>query len=398
MRVLQINVVGASGSTGRIVRAIQSALETRGHEGKIACGRAVPADALAIGSRFGVFRHVALTRLSDRQGFGSRRATRAFLRRVEAFRPDLLHLHNLHGYYLHVGELFRWLKSTGIPAVWTLHDCWAFTGHCAYFDYAACSRWRKGCHDCPQRRAYPASLLADRSAANWRDKRELFTGGRITLAAPSRWLAELVGESFLGGYPCRVLPNGVDLSLFRPCGERDSVRRRLGVPTGGRLYLAAANVWEPRKGLSFLKQSLPLLEEGEQLAVVGAAPRELSAPAVCLPRADRAEELAALYSAADVFLNPTLEDNLPTVNLEALACGTPVAAFASGGCPETVDEQTGRVCVRGDTNALLAAARELAAGGEAVRRACVERARRLYDAEKQAAAYVELYEELLTKG
>ena len=396
MRILQVNVVGASGSTGRIVQSLLRSLRERGHEGRIACGRDVPADGMAIGGRADVLRHVALTRLSDRHGYGSRGATLAFLRQAEAYEPDLIHLHNIHGYYLHVGELFSWLKRSGVPVVWTLHDCWAFTGHCAYFDYAGCARWQEGCRDCPQRGAYPTSLFLDRSAANWRDKRECFNGlPHLTLVTPSRWLAGLAGRSFLKGVPCRVIPNGVDTAVFQPRPGRERVRRQMGISDGKRLYLAAANVWEPRKGLAFLREMLPRLQADETLAVLGLENGRLPAPALCLPRVERVEELAELYGASDAFLNPTLEDNLPTVNLEALACGTPVATFASGGSPETVDAGIGRVCERGDAAGLLAAARELAHGGEAVRAACARRAAALYDASRQSAAYVELYEEIL---
>lgn len=403
MNIWQINVVGGSGSTGRLAAGIDQALRERGHRGTLAFGRgeAPPGSrSCRLGPRASVAAHVLHTRLTDRHGFASAASTRALLRRMEAERPDVIHLHNLHGYYLHVGLLFNWLKRTGIPVLWTLHDCWAFTGHCAFFDFADCPRWETGCHHCPQVKSYPASWGADASVRNWRDKRALFTDvPHLTLVTPSRWLGELADRSFLGGYPIHVVPNGVDRTLFRPRPEEGAaLRRRFGIGGEETLLLAAANVWEPRKGLRHLEELASRLPEGVRLAVAGLAPGQgdgLPSSVVRLPRIAGAEEMAAWYSAADAFVNPTREDNFPSVDLEAMACGTPVAAFDTGGVAEALDEATGRVVRPGDSAALLAAALELVS--EDRREACVDRVAQRYDGRLQFQQYVELYESILDR-
>lgn len=402
MRVLQINSVCGVGSTGRIAAGLHASLAEHGDAGFLAYGRGEGrgcGEAIRIGGPADVYGHVALTRLLDRHGFGSRRATRRFLRQAEALSPDLVHLHNLHGYYLHVGELFRWLKESGLPVVWTLHDCWAFTGHCAYFDYAGCEKWRTGCGSCPQKAAYPSSLLADRSARNYAEKRALFTlPEAMTVVAPSEWLAGLAGESFLGKYPVRVIPNGVDRTVFRPTPDA-GLRERVGISPRAFLLLGVAGVWEERKGLPYLLALRQELGEDCRLVVVGVDERQKAAlprEAVGLSRTESAAELAALYSAADVLVNPTLEDNFPTVNLEALACGTPVVTFRTGGSPESLDESTGRVVDKGDAAGLAAAVREIRRLGKAhFTEACLKRAEERYDQRLVYDAYSALYREIL---
>ena len=402
MKILQINSVCGVGSTGRIAADLHASLTENGVDSRIAYGRgeALRCDAaIRIGTVWDNYRHVAKTRLLDRHGFSSRGATRRFLRGVEEFGPDLIHLHNIHGYYLHIGELFGWLKRAGLPVVWTLHDCWPFTGHCAYYDYAGCSRWESGCRRCPQKRAYPASLLADASSRNYADKRRLFTGvDRLTLVTPSVWLAGEVGRSFLKDYPVRVIPNGIDLTAFRPTEEIGAVRRRFGIREEDCLLLGVAGVWEARKGLPYLLELLNRLGGGYRLMLVGMDEKQraaLPAGAIGIGRTDSVEELAALYSAADMLVNPTLEDNFPTVNLEALACGTPVVTFRTGGSVESVDDATGRVADKGGPESLAAAVRDIKTRGKpAFTAACRERAERLYDQRQTYAQYGCLYREL----
>ncbi len=408
MKILQINSVCGVGSTGRIAADLHAFLTENGEESRVAFGRSEThvscgthrCDAvMRIGNLWDNYRHVAKTRLLDRHGFGSRGATRRFLREVEAFAPDLIHLHNIHGYYLHIGELFGWLKRAGKPVVWTLHDCWPFTGHCAYYDYAGCFRWESGCRRCPQKNAYPASRLMDASSRNYADKRRLFTGlDRLTLLTPSAWLAGEVGRSFLKDYPVRVIPNGIDLTAFRPAEENDSVRQRFGIDREACLLLGVAGVWEARKGLPYFQQLLDRLGEGYRLMLVGVNEKQkaaLSPGVIGIGRTDSVGELASLYGAADMLVNPTLEDNFPTVNLEALACGTPVVTFRTGGSMESVDDATGRIADKGDPEGLAAAVRDVRMRGKpAFSAACRERAERLYDQRESYEQYYRLYREL----
>lgn len=288
-----------------------------------------------------------LTRLDDRAGFHSGPATRRLLRRLDELEPDVVHLHNLHGYYLNVEMLFAWLARHECRVEWTLHDCWAFTGHCPHFQYVKCDRWMTGCHDCPQRGDYPASCLADSSARNFKDKRRAFTSvpaERMTVIAPSHWLKGLIGKSFLRGYQVVVRHNEVDRSVFKPTPS--DFRERYGV--GNRfMILGVASPWTERKGLhDFMQLSAALDQKSFAVVLVGLSDSQikvLPSTLIALPRTESTHQLAETYTAADCFFNPTHEDNYPTVNLEAEACGTPVITYDTGGCRETLCCESSRV-------------------------------------------------------
>ncbi len=352
MKVLQINAVCGRGSTGRIVLNIHKTLLQMGHESYVAYGRP-PAigcpEAIRIGSKLDLYSHVLLTRVFDLHGFGSKRATIKFLKKVEQIDPDIIHLHNVHGYYINVELLFNYLKESGKPVVWTLHDCWPFTGHCAHFDYVGCEKWKTGCLECPQKGRYPASYFLDNSKKNYEMKKRLFTGlKKMVIVTPSRWLANLVKESFLKEYPVEVIPNGIDTSLFKP--TPGDFRKKYGLE-GKFVILGVANVWEERKGLKYFLELSELLREDEVIVLVGLNRKQIKTlpkNIVAIPRTNSPVELAQIYTSADVFLNPTLEENYPTVNLEAQACGSYVITFSSGGCRETILQEhvTGEVVER----------------------------------------------------
>ena len=338
MRVLMINTVCGIGSTGRICTDLAAALEKQGHEVKIAYGRErVPESArrwaVRIGTDTDVRLHGAYARLNDAAGLGSRRATERFLDWVRDYDPDIIHLHNLHGYYLHIGILFDYLKSCGKPVFWTLHDSWPFTGHGAQCEAPQCGKWRTGCDSCAQIAQYPRSLT-DHAARNWRFKRACFTGvERLMLITPSQWLAGRVRDSFLRDYPAAVIPNGIDTAVFRPFPENPErfAERPFTV-------LGVASVWSETKGLDDLLRLRELMPREWSMVLVGLSERQLAA----LPEGVRGiarthspQQLRELYAAADVFVNPTTEDTYPTTNLEAIACGTPVVTYPTGGSPES---------------------------------------------------------------
>lgn len=352
MKVLQINTACGRGSTGRIVLNIHKTLLRMGHESYVAYGRP-PAigcpEAIRIGCSLDLYSHVFLTRLLDLHGFGSKHATIKFLKKVEQIDPDIIHLHNVHGYYINIEQLFNYLKESNKPVVWTLHDCWPFTGHCTYFNYVGCEKWKAGCFKCPQKKRYPASYFLDNSEKNYEMKKQLFTGlKRMIIVTPSRWLANLVKESFLKEYPVEVIPNGIDTNLFKP--TPGDFRRRYNLE-GKFVILGVANVWEERKGLKYFFEFSKLLREDEIIVLVGLNKKQieiLPKNIIGIPKTNSPVELAQIYSSADVFLNPTLEENYPTVNLEAQACGSYVITFDSGGCRETILEEhvTGEVVER----------------------------------------------------
>jgi len=347
--VLQINTVCGVGSVGRIVRQIHEALREKGHESYIAYGRKpLGCDgAIRIGEDLDVYFHVFLTRVFDLHGFGSKKATKKFLKIVEEINPDIIHLHNIHGYYLNIEVLFDFLKSFDKPVVWTLHDCWAFTGHCSHFTYAKCERWKTGCYSCPEKKSYPRSVIFDNSKSNYARKKKAFTGAKnMTLVTPSQWLAGLVKESFLRDYPVQVIPNGIDTEVFKPTPS--DFKKRYGLD-GKFLILGVANVWGKRKGFDYFLDLSKYLSDDEIIVLVGLSDeriKNLPNNIIGIKRTNSAKELAEIYTAADVFFNPTLEDNYPTVNLEAQACGTYVITFDSGGAKETIISKESGVAIK----------------------------------------------------
>ena len=349
MKVLQINTVCGVGSVGRIVRQIHEALREKGHESYIAYGRKpLGCDgAIRIGEDLDVYFHVFLTRVFDLHGFGSKKATKKFLKIVEEINPDIIHLHNIHGYYLNIEVLFDFLKSFDKPVVCTLHDCWAFTGHCSHFTYAKCERWKTGCYSCPEKKSYPRSVIFDNSKSNYARKKKAFTGAKnMTLVTPSQWLAGLVKESFLRDYPVQVIPNGIDTEVFKPTPS--DFKKRYGLD-GKFLILGVANVWEKRKGFDYFLDLSKYLSDDEIIVLVGLSDeriKNLPNNIIGIKRTNSAKELAEIYTAADVFFNPTLEDNYPTVNLEAQACGTYVITFDSGGAKETIISKESGVAIK----------------------------------------------------
>ena len=396
MKVFQINSVCGTGSTGRIVCDIKEMLESEQNKCQIAYGRGFydDPDCIKIESDLVFKAHVFFSRITDRQGFYSTSATKRLVRSIEHFDPDIIHLHNLHGYYLDIRVLFEFLKQYNKPIVWTLHDCWAFTGHCAYFTYAKCDKWRTGCGQCPQKNAYPASYILDDSKKSFSEKKRLFTGvENLNIVTPSNWLADLTKESFLGKFPVHTINNGVDLSVFKPTEsdfkEKHSLR-------GKKIILGIANIWEKRKGLDDFVALSQILPENYKIVLVGLTEKQIaSLPKNILGITNTANinELVELYSAADVFVNPTKEDNFPTVNMEAIACGTPVVTYNTGGSGEMLDERCGKVVESGDIKALLNAITKMELNPEDCRNKALE-----FEKNKQYNLYMELYKNILNNG
>lgn len=401
--LLQINATVNSGSVGRIAEQIGQAAKAEGWRSYIAYARhAQPSQSelLKIGSRPAIYFHGFQSRLFDNHGLASAAATRQFIRRLESVKPDLVHLHNIHGYYLHYPLLFAYLAAADVPVVWTLHDCWPFTGHCAHFSFAGCTKWQTLCHHCEQSRTYPASLFADRSERNYRDKLRAFTSLRqLTLVPVCRWMADLAGRSFLGNYPIRTIYNGVDTALFKPAPTREAVVARYHLRPDRFLVLGVANTWSPRKGLSDFMALRKILPATCHILLVGLSEREvarLPEGVTGISRTENVGQLAELYAAADLFLNPTWEDTFPTTNLEALACGTPVATYRTGGSIEAVDAATGFIVEQGDVQGLAAAIRTVQEKGKAAYTAAARRrALECFDKQDRYQEYIQLYKELL---
>ena len=343
MRVLFINSVCGIRSTGRICTDLADAACKEGHEVRIAYGReTVPQKykktAVRIGNAFSVKEDMFLSRLFDNAGFNSKTATRKLVAWIKKYDPDVIHLHNIHGYYLNVEILFGYLKECGKRIIWTLHDCWAFTGHCSYFDFAKCDGWQSGCKKCIQTREYPKSFFVSRSELNYERKRKAFTNvANLTIITPSYWLAGLVKKSFLKGYPIHVIHNGIDTNVFKPTESDILSRYHL---EDKHIVLGIASFWSQRKGLKFMLQLSEILPDIYRIVLIGLSKQQigqLPPRIVGLQKTNNAQELVEWYSAAEVFVNPTLEDNYPTTNIEAQACGTPVISFKTGGSVESAN-------------------------------------------------------------
>ena len=400
MKVLMINSVCGVGSTGRICTDMAQTLESQGHNCKIAYGRGTVPErfqkyAIRIGSNFDVNVHAGLSRIFDSTAFHSKRATRKFVKWIKVYDPDVIHLHNLHGYYIHLGLLFEYLRSCGKRIVWTLHDCWAFTGHCAHFDRIGCDKWKTACYDCPQKKGYPTSLFFDRSKKNYAAKKELFSGiSNLTIVTPSQWLADLVQESFLQQYPVEVIHNGIDLSVFKPTEsdfrEKYALEQKI-------LVLGVANVWSSSKGFDDFIQLSTILDKQYQIVLVGVTEQQKSVlpeNIIGISKTNSVQELAEVYTAADVFVNPTHAEVFGLVNVESLACGTPVITFKSGGSPECIDSTCGVVVNKGDIGAVQREIERVFAKRPFSEQACLERAKQ-FDKNDKSAAYIKVYNQII---
>jgi len=352
MKIFQINTTVNTGSTGRITEDIGNLMIENGHESYIAYGRGnrpSKSKTIKIGNQSDIILHGLKTAVFDLHGFGSVAATRQLIKQIDSIQPDIIGLHNLHGYYINIEILFKYLSQKNIPVVWTLFDCWSFTGHCTYFDDIDCRKWETGCYACPKTNRYPSSYLKDNSKTNYKNKRNIFNSvSNLSIVVHSNWLKELVGKSYLKDYPIHLIRSGIDIEIFRP--EITSIRGKYSLGNN-KVILGCASIWDKRKGLDDFIQLSSYLSSGETIVLVGLNQQRLkSLPSniVGIERTENLNELAALYATADVFVNPTWQDNFPTTNLEALACGTPVVTYNTGGSPEAIDEQTGFIVEKGN--------------------------------------------------
>ena len=361
MKYVQVNSV-PHGSTGSIMMGLHGKLLDEGVDSYVCWGRGRSAEngrELKFGADLGFYGDVLRTRFDGRAGFHSRGATRRLLAWLDEIDPDVVHLHNIHGYYVNIEMLFEWLASHRCRVKWTLHDCWAFTGHCAHFTYAKCAQWQSHCaHEkpCPQLGTYPKTYSRRSCARNFEDKRRLFNlvpPERMELITPSKWLADLVGQSFLSKYSVTVKHNEIDLSVFKPTPS--DFRERYGI--GDRfMILGVASPWTERKGLGDFVRLAGELDEHYVIVLVGLNKRQikrLPKQIIGLQRMGDPERLAEAYTAADIFVNPSIEETFGMTVAEAAACGTPVAVCADSACMEASEDADRRV-VAADLSNLFA--------------------------------------------
>lgn len=372
-------------------------LKKQGHEVKVlyGVGEAKNADdynAVKISRQSDYYFHNALSKITDHTGLYSRRSTLRLIEEIRAFRPDLIHLHTLHGYYVNYEILFEFLKRADIPLVWTLHDCWPFTGHCTHFSQMGCTQWQTLCSKCPQLRRYPKCYFRGDVQKNYARKKEAFSGMRnLVITAPSHWLAKQISDSFLGRYPIRVVPNGVDLSIFYP--QSSQIRQQFHLQEK-KIVLSVANVWSQSKGMTDLFALNQMLDDSYQIVMIGLAEsqlKQLPKGILGIQRTRSQTELAQWYSCADVFINPTYEETFGLTTVEAQACGTPVVVYGTDGCPETVANGNGIIIPQGNLEKLKSAIIETISGGKRAEPQAI----RYFDKEYVYKDYLHLYEHLL---
>ena len=396
MKVYLINTVCGVGSTGKITAALLHLLKEKGHEGRIAYGvgeaKAVaPGESFRIVSGTQYYAHNLLSRLTGREGLYSTARTKALVADIRRYDPDVIHLHNLHGHYLNYEVLFRYLAEAGKRVVWTLHDCWALTGHCTHFMAVGCEKWKHQCENCTQLRQYPQCYTRSDVSGNYRKKKAAFTSvPDLTLVTPSRWMAQQVQASFLGDYPVQVIHNGIDLSVFRPV---DSGFRKKYHCEDKFILLGVSFGWGARKGLDVFIELAKRLDERYQIILVGTnetVDRQLPENIISIHRTQNQQELAEIYTAADLLVNPTREEAFGLVNAEAMACGTPVLTFRTGGSPEVIDESSGAVVECDDIDAMEAQIRRIEAERLYTAEACMKRAA-AFNVSERFEEYIRLY-------
>lgn len=407
-KLLQISIEANINSVGKIAGQIGDIALAAGWESYITYSRSFlpgKSQIIKIGNRVDILHHVLMTRLFDEHCLHSVKATKRLIKEIERIKPDIIHLHHLHGYFINIELLFDYLKNSGVPVVWTFHDCWSFTGHCAHFEDLynnnICNLWKTGCHDCPRSRAYPSSWLRDRSRENFALKKKLFTSlPNLTIVPVSDWLMRLTKESFFSQVPVQTIHNGIDLSTFKPYPYDNDIRAKFNIPDKEKIVIGVAGVWTESKGLFDFYRLRNLLLNDIAIVLVGVSKEQkeqLPLGIIGIQRTTNAQELARLYSTSDVFVTPTYNDSLPTVLIEAQACGTPVVAYNTGGCRETfIDGVTGALVDTGNVEAMASKIIDIVCGNMKVSaEVCRNHAIKHFDKNENFKEYLNIYNSLL---
>lgn len=405
MKLLQINVSANLGSTGRIAEDIGHTAMGNSWESYIAYGRKAnksESQLIRIGGDFDVKLHGLLTRVFDNHSlsFSSLNATKEFIKEIDKIKPDIIHLHNLHGYYLNIEVLFNYLATKDIPIVWTLHDCWSFTGHCAHYDAVGCYKWKTVCHSCPQTNTYPASLLVDRSRKNFFEKRELFNSvSNLTLVPVSNWLKSEVGKSFLKDNNVKKIYNGVDINTFTPL-KNSNIREKYGVGSKF-MMIGVATAWSTNKGWNDYIELSKMLKDDEVIVLVGLSDKQLSnlpSNIIGVKRTESIHELAALYSTSDIVLNLSYQESFGLTTVEGMSCGSPGIVYNKTASPELITKETGFIVEAGNMEQLLNAIATIKKHGKAYySENCRKRTEEYFNKDDRYQEYLELYEEILSK-
>ncbi|MDR3668330.1 MAG: glycosyltransferase [Ignavibacteriaceae bacterium] len=400
MKVLQINSTLNSGSTGRIAEGIGITVIKNGGESYFAYGRSVnpgKSQIIKIGNKWDQFNHVLQTRLFDTNGFHSKTATITFIKQIQQINPDIIHLHNLHGYYLDITVLFHFLKDWKKPIVWTLHDCWSFTGHCCYYERVNCIKWKTECHHCPLKSIYPQSYFFDNSKSNFQKKKALFTTTHnLQLVTVSKWLENQVKDSFMQALPVQTFYNGVDLSVFKP-SDSLKFKKEKGLE-GKQIILGVANIWSDGKGLDSFIELSKIIKKNQVIILIGTAKKfnkHLPCNIIGIERTNSIEELAKFYNLADVFVNLSIAETFGMVTAEAMACGIPSVVYKTSAMPELITKDVGYIVPLNNYKLLFDRINSILENGKSGYLVnCRNRAEELFDQDKQFEKYISLYKNL----
>lgn len=390
MRVAQINAICGSGSTGNICIGISKALSQEGIENRIfyTSGKS----DYPLGVKYASDKYIKLQALKSRifgnYGFNSRGATKRLIKHLEAFKPDIIQLHNLHSHNVHLGMLFDYIRKNNIKTFWTFHDCWAFTGYCPHYAMAGCEKWKTKCEKCPQKSTY--SWFFDKSNWLYEKKKAFVKDLDLTITGPSDWVVNQAKKSFLGECTAITIKNGINLNIFKP--TESNFREKYGLENK-KIVLGVAFDWGVRKGLDVFLELAKRLPEDYQIVLVGtndSVDKMLPDNIISIHRTANQRELAEIYTASDVFANPTREETFGLVNIECLACGTPVVTFNAGGSPECVDENCGSVVEIDDVDSLEREIVRICQDKPFTKEACFAKARE-FDKNLKFKEYVDLY-------
>ena len=392
MKIVQINSTYGAGSTGKIVLSVSELLNRNNIENYVlySSGHINKENGIKYSTPNSIKIQTVISRVFGNYGFEAKSATLKLVSHLKEIKPDIVHIHNIHSHDCNLEILFGYIKANNIKTYWTFHDCWAFTGYCPYFDMIGCNKWKTECNNCPQKSSY--SWFFDRSKHNYNKKKNLFKGLDLTVITPSQWLADLVKESFLKDYPVMVINNGIDLKIFKPT---ESDFRKEHNCDNKFLLLGVSFEWEKRKGLDVFIELSKKLDDKFQIVLVGTnveVDRQLPDNIISIHRTGNQQELAEIYTAANLFVNPTREENYPTVNMEALACGTPVLTFNTGGSPEIIDQTCGAVVPKNDIEALYNQIIRICEENPYSEENCLKKAEN-FDMNERFKEYVELYKE-----
>jgi len=399
--LIQINTVSNTGSTGRIVEGIGVASIQHDYKSVVAYGRGKAksqSELIRIGSHFNIIQHVIKTRLYDKHGLGSCNATKKLIEKIDQIKPSIVHLHNLHGYYLNIELLINYLNSLKIPIVWTFHDCWPITGHCVHFDFVKCDKWKNECSKCVQKNRYPASYFLDRSSKNFKLKNKLINSiENLTIVTVSSWLAEIVRQSFLINIPLIKINNGIDTSVFQQISNK-YFKEKFNLE-GRFVILGVASKWDYRKGLDDFIELSKLLDDNFAIVLVGLTRKQiikLPKNMLGITRTENLDELVGFYNAADVYFNASVEETFGLTTIEAMACGTPVIVYNATACPEVVSCDTGFITKKKNLNEVIEAIITVKKRGkDYYSKACIQRVKSLYDNNKCYSEYLTLYNSLI---